>query len=350
MYHVLFSAIEKEVDIGINHFSFHVKAGQPFGGIHSISSGSTEVDILHFQSNDGMRYGYWLSPGFRYYCQYNSETELYEVLEDPDESRYCSKFRELQQKQLLVQYPKVDENDTWTELTRYINWRTVSRVYNLPNKQHKAFMDSSMSTVEEAERLKDRLPDSKFPVLEYTRINFKSREAIRSDHVMHDFHNRSYYLFEVILPRMFQGSIYHYFSELQVSYLNTVLFANYGSSMQWHNLVELLLTSESFNQYSLLDELLLAEFQNFPEEYISTLINAECWTRLIAHHHHHHTNLPQLANYFKQNPLLPFQPPSDDNDDEEIDPYQSGDSIGMNATSEDDDGPAIISGVYHQPL
>lgn len=50
MYNVLFSSIERDVDVGINHFSFHLQKGQPFGGIKGIVSGSREVDLIHFIS------------------------------------------------------------------------------------------------------------------------------------------------------------------------------------------------------------------------------------------------------------------------------------------------------------
>lgn len=342
MYHILFSSVEQEVDIGINHFSFHVKAGQPFGGIHSINGGS--VDILHFQTEGGVRYGYWLLPGNRYYCQYSSESELYEVYEDSDASRYHSKFEEFRQRQLLVRYPQIDENDTWNELTRYINWKTISKVFDLPLESHIGFMDSSMSTMEESKLLTkvDKNKDiSKDKFLKYTAINFKSKEAIRPDHMMNDFYDRSYYLYEVILNS--HGSVYNLFSELQVSYLNCVMFGNYGSSMQWHSIVELLLTSDRFTQYKELDELLIAEFRNFPDEYIEMLINTECWTRILPRHH---DNLPMVTSHFKNHPLLPLHKDID-NEESDIDPYQSDHSIEMNATSEDEDQPALVSGIYH---
>ncbi|KAL3229285.1 A1 cistron-splicing factor AAR2 [Nakaseomyces bracarensis] len=359
MYHVLFNAIECEVDIGINHFSFHVKAGQPFGGIHSINSGSKDVDIIHFQHGEGVRYGYWLNPGQLYYCTYNTETEQYELFEDTDEERYDARFHELQKRGLLVQYPRIDENNIWDELTNYVKWDTISRIYDVPKGTHFAHMDSSMSTVEESERLRthiDGTTENENP-LNYTLVNFKSNEALRPEHRMHDFYDKSYYLYEVVLQRASMlGSLNNYLSELQVSFLNCIMFANYGSSMQWHNLVELLLSSDRFDRFEELDELLTTEFQNFPQDYVDMLVNTECWTRMMSTHQSH---LPKLSTLFKTHPtfkqLFPkdvvenrARQESEGDSDSDVDPYQSDTTIEMNATSEDEDEPTLASGIFHQ--
>lgn len=363
MYNVLFSSIERDVDVGINHFSFHLQKGQPFGGIKGIVSGSREVDLIHFISEGSLRYGYWITPGLKYYCVYNSDAELYEIHIDSNCAGYEEKLRRYESQSMLVQYPRLDENDTWYSLTSEIRWYNVSKLFSLTTDDKIAYMDSSMTTIEEAKILQDRLQqtvghsDHDNKTLRYAYINFKSREAIRDTHKMEDFYDKSHYLFDVVLPQQFRDSMSAYMGELQMSFINAMFFASYGSSMQWHNLLQLLCDSNRFEQYKRLDEVVSVQINNIPEEYFDTLINRECWTKLLKAHH---SQLPNTYNSMQTRfpELIPATAGHNDCDCDSDpgtgpvpDPMLGSDSeIEMNATSDEEDTPTVVSQVHHRHI
>lgn len=90
--------------------------------------------------------------------------------------------------------------------------------------------------------------------LNFTMIKFKSKEAIRIGHEMNDFQDKSFYLNEIILKKYYDSSIDNLFGELQFAFLNTILFCNYASSLQWHNILELICFSKQVEQEKI-DEL-----------------------------------------------------------------------------------------------
>ncbi|CUS21542.1 LAQU0S03e04940g1_1 [Lachancea quebecensis] len=283
------------VTIGIDTYSFEVKPGQPFHGIKNIPR-EPALHVVHFQHSDnGTRYGYWFESDAQHYVEftYDREKEIFvprTLSSDSDRSDGQRRFEQVNA--LMVAYPALDEEDSWYELTKHIRWPNVQRIAGCSSKL--VYVDSAMTTSEENKNIlkalsksgqtqMDAATSTAEPILNYTPIVFKSREAIRDDHKMEDFLDKSYYLHKVVLPHHHRNSMRSLLGELQWAFLNAMLFGSYGSSLQWHNVLELVCCSSTVSQahVSELDNALSRELRVVPELYVDTLLNEEVWVRCL---------------------------------------------------------------------
>ena len=250
---VPFTSAPIDVIIGIDQYSFNVKANQPFQGIKNIPTG--HIHVIHFQHADdsSMRYGYWFDCSMgNFYVWYNDSEGLFRMKEELDDAKFENIVHDFEERQAMVSYPRIDEDDTWYKLIEFVQVDKIREVVRQKENQF-FYVDSSMTTVQENELLKFSLQkagskmengDDEDPAdcLNYTITNFKSREAIRPGHEMEDFLDKSYYLNTVMLRGVFRNSYNNYFGELQFAFLNAMFFGNYGSSLQWHAMIELILS------------------------------------------------------------------------------------------------------------
>ncbi|SCU97884.1 LADA_0H09032g1_1 [Lachancea dasiensis] len=313
---IFIDRIDQPVTFGIDLYSFDVKPNQPFHGFKKVPR-DPRFHIVHFQhSTVGVRYGYYFEADKLEYLQfeYDRTQELYKPRSlETEEARRdgYNKFQQLHP--LMVPYPSVDEGDSWFEITKFVKMLDVKYIAGCSG--HFVYMDSAVTTEEEKGILRKALAKGRHtggtglggPVpqeelsLNYSAIVFKSKDAIRPEHKMQDFLDKSYYLNEVILPRHHHSSIYSLFGELQWAFLNALMFGNYASSLQWHNIVELLAFSSRIKTVLLaeLDALLAAQLASLPSFYVDTLLNEDVWVRVL-HDSHHSTELPNTGNAIRK--------------------------------------------------
>ncbi|CCF60539.1 hypothetical protein KAFR_0K01850 [Kazachstania africana CBS 2517] len=343
---ILILEIPRGLTIGIDTFSLEVKAKQPIYGISKIPSG---IHVIHFQ-HDELRYGYWFTHG-NFIIKWNTETELYEMCEEKDLVKFENSLNDYISRNLVLKYPSIDE---WFRLIEYIDWVQVCHIMGGKEKEGATvfYSDSSMSTAEETEILRKRLKNSNDDddkIFDYTTVRFKSREAIRSDHQMEDFLDKSYYFNEIIMKKRFHGKISMYLGELQFAYLNSILFGNYGSSLQWHNLIELICGSSIVDtEYmSKLDSTLSVELKILPIEYIDILINDDMWIRSL-NKSFQKERLPLTKREMQLKKPEFVNNSREGESEEEEDPYDRSFLLQEEDDSEDEYKPTVVSGIYYE--
>ncbi|CDO95024.1 unnamed protein product [Kluyveromyces dobzhanskii CBS 2104] len=279
------------VGVDLNHFQ--LPASKPFHGFKYLPkyNGNT-IHILHFQSDEtGIRYGYWINSEHHRYAvfQYDPVREL--MVPQPDVSNEEATYRFEQCQHLMIEYPENEDSEQWKQLVEFIRWKEV-RVWCESEYNHESYVyvDSSMTSTEEANILQKRIGDTQQSMilapttectLGYTPIRFKHPDSMRPEFKMHDFLDKSWYLTHVILTRYHYSNMTSLFGELQFSYLNSIIFANYGSSLQWHNIIELICFSDCLAEQKYgqvmgkLDSLLCVQMNRLPEEYEDFLINTQ---------------------------------------------------------------------------
>lgn len=295
---------ESIVGIDFNHFPLRVK--QEFHGFKGIPTDEqSAIHVIHFQHREtGVRYGYWFfskeSESIRF--SYDIEREIMVPAEIGADSTHHRRFQECQH--LMLDYPKDENYDDWIVLTNQIRWKEVTHwCENVAWNKALPYVDSSMTTMEENRLLQKTvmsgskpnakqgtiLVPSNEPTLRYTPIKFKSNEAIRSAHKMEDFLDKSWYLCNQILPKYHYQNLHSLFGELQFCFLNSMLFANYGSSLQWHSILELLAFSTCLAHdpkykdiVPTLDALLALQTTRIPEEYVEFLLNEDLLVRILT--------------------------------------------------------------------
>lgn len=378
MINILFSDIPVSVTIGLDHYSFDVAKGQIFNGIIGIVQG---LHSIHFQ-HGGVRYGYWIHQSNDYYVQYNGDSETFELKIEEDTVKYENILNSFKQRGTVVAYPKIQEDDTWTPLTKYIKWDQIVRITQ--SNSSVIFVDSSMTTRDENETLKTVLKNG--PVkgnddddddddprsennneryLEYTPIKFKSREAIRRGHEMEDYIDKTYYFNEIIVNKCYNGRLDLYYSELQFAYMNTLLFGNYGSSLQWHSMIEVICFAKEIrngdstdnSSINIIDQILSQQLTVLPEEYVEMLLNEDMWynclldsyqgPKLLRTGELMKRKLPQIFERPKINNMV-----NDDIDRREEEDYVGEDEQVMlppiDSDNEDEDGPVVVERLIYR--
>ncbi|CAG99964.1 U5 snRNP complex subunit AAR2 [Kluyveromyces lactis] len=285
------------IGIDLNHFQ--LPASQPFHGFKHIPKheGNT-VHILHFQRDEsGIRYGYWINSDRQKFInfQFDPIREIMVPQLEIDNNSAVNKFDNCQH--LMVEYPSNEYSEEWQELVKYIRWKEVRLWCESEfNSESYVYVDSSMTSMEEANMLQKRVGDVRHNMIlaptdeitfRYTPIRFKDPESMRPEFKMQDFLDKSWYLMQVILIKYHYSNLKSLFGELQFSYLNSILFANYGSSLQWHNIIELVCFSDCLTEgkykeiMEQLDSLLCTQMKRIPEEYREFLINIELLQKCV---------------------------------------------------------------------
>ncbi|AMD22628.1 HHL142Cp [Eremothecium sinecaudum] len=295
---IFVNSVPNDVVMGIDCNSFSLKKNQQFHGIKLISS-DVKYHVVHFQhSENGIRYGYWFStdPNLYLSFSYNPEQEIYiPEFRSDDNARQELELRFKSCQHLMVSYPS-EANDTWQTLTSCMKWADIRYwASELSVDTPVVYVDSTMTTSEENHMLRKALANTsnsqrqinvpeQEPTLNYTPIRFKSNEALRADHRTTDFLDKSWYLYHVILAQYHYSSFHSLLGEMQFSFLNSMIFSNYGSSLQWHAIIELICGSSkvSPSQIQKLDHILSSQLNILPQEYADTLLNEEVWTRCLT--------------------------------------------------------------------
>lgn len=374
MSNILCNNISRDVTIGIDLFSFEVAKNQPFHGIVNIPHFSdADAHVIHFQhklgyngteDDTGLRYGYWFTKG-DYYFIFNEDSETFEMFEESDEIKYNNARREYANQKTILQYPKIEEQNDWDIISNFINWRSVYCIANCDNSLANTkivYVDSSMSTIEESKLLEKTLKqesDQKYDgkIFHYTEINFKTSEAIRDNYQMEDYLDKSYYFNAVILKKKYNNKIENYFGEMQFSYLNAILFGNYGSSLQWHTMIELICKSSKIelNILKIMDEILSTELRLLPIEYSDILINDKMWINIFDSSFHK-DDLPLTEKTLKEKNIIQDSTNSNDHPDSDngIDDGGNHSDVsfiyhGLDSSDEEDEyKPTVVSGIYYR--
>lgn len=378
MSNILFVDITVEVIIGIDLGSFHVKQSQPFKGIVNIPHiNNDSVHVIHFQhglasenDNNGLRYGYWFSEG-NYYIKYNETEELYEIFREFDNNKYNLKMQEYLNRNMVSEYPRIEEDNNWGIISDDISWTLVNKIVkngdnDTMNEQNRIkYIDSSMTSLEENKVLQRTLNrgsnESKSNNLVhenifcYTTIKFKSNDAIRSTHRMEDYNDKSYYLNTVIIQKYMNGKISQLIGELQFSFINSIIFGNYGSSLQWHNIIELLFQSSdvSVKIINKIDEIVSTQLTILPDEYKDILINEQLWETLLRGSFQGE-NVPRIRQKLTELHIVEHINTKviDDDQEEEHGEYRDDEDESNNYyhninSSDDEDGPTVVGGIYY---
>ncbi|CCE63179.1 hypothetical protein TPHA_0E00840 [Tetrapisispora phaffii CBS 4417] len=363
-----------DVTIGIDNYSFEVKKNQEFFGIQNIPCDS--VHLIHFQEHnkkESIRYGYWfncnvgVNGDVGYYLKYNGEKEIFDVFKETNLNVYYENINKY--RNLMVNYPQVEDiesSDNWTLQTKYISWDQVVSVHESGDNDQQSFVyvDTSMTSREEIFFLQKKLNIDENNAMnekhfKYTILNFKSKDALRAEYRMTDFLDKSNYLNAKLLPNFFNNDIKRLLGELQISFLNCITFGNYGSSLQWHNIIELLTQSSVVpgeeNTVKDLDEILSKQLRMMPNEYYDILLNMKLWRKTIDKSIQKHV----LVKTRKQLEIISQDLKGDHDDSDDAvynhttaytDELDSGEyyypSIGSDEES-DNEGPTVVAGIYH---
>lgn len=287
MSHLILRHIPIDIIFGIDDFSINLTTKQSNIYIKDVSDG---IHIIHFQEKDnGIRYGYWVRNVKNLYIQYIEQHEQFEIFSEMDQIKYETILNELEisNPYNVINFPKVTAN---FQIYNYLNWEDICQCLKIDKDENQfGYVDSSMITEYEQKLLSERLNratseynefdnNKENKIIRYTNINFKSRESIRVGYEMVDYLDKSYYLNEVIIASMSHGWI-SLLAELQFSFLNFVTMGNYGSSLQWHYIIELIVMSSRVENIKLVDEIVSAQLQMLPDEYSNMLLNVEMWAR-----------------------------------------------------------------------
>lgn len=337
-----YEPLKIDLTVGIDHFSFQVKAGNQFCGIKGIPDG---VHVIHISSNtdDDVRYGYWFSDSRGLYMRHDSANEVFQLLIEPDHDKYYRMFQ--MGNHLMVNYPQIDETN-WPELTNFISMDQIETIVD----SRPPYVDSSMTTQEEARILTKKIgrtaSDTNAP-FKFTEINFKSLDAIRPNCRMIDYLDKSYYLNHVIVACQLKGHINRLLGELQFAFCVALLFGNYGCSMQWHNIVELIAFSSGLSPAfaETCDKIFAQQLLTLPPEYTDTLLNTELWARCLDRSQQR-DNLTRTRQAYESR--------FDDNlpEQEELAvPSQHIDTLpnidGVYEDDSDENSPTVASGLYY---
>ncbi|QLG74828.1 hypothetical protein HG535_0H01550 [Zygotorulaspora mrakii] len=323
-----------DLRITIDFNSFEVRSGNLFGGIKYLSHGIHLISFGFADSEDAARYGYWfeIGPEYEYYCiEFDQQSGLFKLVSVFDRAKFEEKSRKIHP--FMVSYPQIEDLDSsWSSFTNYIHKDQIRGILN----NNSGYMDSSMTSLEEIKWLRTKLnqqPSNDEPFFNYTVIKFKSSDAIRDDHKMEDFLDKSYYLNNKIIKRDYQGHLNRLFGELQFSFLSVLLFGNYGSSLQWHNLIELICFSSEVdaNTIKRIDQCVSLQLKRLSDEH-SILLNEDMWKRCFASSFHCN-DLPRIKEAIEPF-FLEIADKSNDGDDHD---------------DEDDEyKPTVAGGVYYQ--
>lgn len=357
---VFVDSVPTDLIIGIDFYSFNLSKNHPFHGIKNIPLESN-FHIIYFQHNDnGMRYGYWFTKDFDSYIvfHYDPVSELYEpVLISGEDGKQNKEARLRSCSHLMLSYPDGERSEIWITLTCYMKWHDILYWVDESSPDSPfAYVDSSITTSEENSMLyktmrnqsntsRQIVAPEREPVLKYTPICFKSPEAIRFSHKTSDYLDKSWYLNHVILTRYHYNSYYSLLGELQFSFLNALLFSNYGSSLQWHNIIELLCRSTDLKPTELgpLDLLLAAQLKILPFEYTETLLNVKVWVTCMFPTNstlpYHVKSLPLTLEAIEK--ILP---------DEAFDSIENNSLHSTNSDTDDEFQPVVANKVcYRHP-
>lgn len=365
MISLLIPDIPVDVTIGLDQYSFNVSKGQIFNGIINIPNG---IHIVHFQ-NGGIRYGYWLhhNDKYNYYLQYDDMNEIFEMKIENDVIKYDNILNKYKQRNTLAEYPTIQEVEQWSSLVSCIEWEQIVKF--VENNEYFIYIDSSMTTKEENDILNKTLGVNNSEkcenCLEYTPLKFKSRDAIRQGHEMEDFHDKSYYFNDIIVEKYYHGNIKLYYSELQFSYMNSVIFGNYGSSLQWHSMIEVICFAKKIRNDSdfmtSIDKLLYQQLKFLPEEYTELLLNEDMWKRCLFDSFQGSNlvdtrkivaeKLPHIFEIVKgrgSESKVPNVANGNENNDIEYSEGEDSMLPSIDSDDEDDEGPVIVESLTYR--
>ncbi|GMM55455.1 U5 snRNP complex subunit [Maudiozyma humilis] len=370
MSNILFSDLDHATTLGIDTLSINVPADRPLGGIRDIPhANDTDVHVIHFQhggaqSGSSGRYGYWFARG-NYYVVYDASLESYVLREERDPQRYAAALRAAEARGGVGAYPRVDAGEVlWCELSSELTWPVVqSLTRQSPERTQEGrcvYVETGLVTAEESALLQRVLhseesnvnPDGGF---EYTPIRFMSREAIRPGHEMEDYGDKSHYLNAIVLGQHMRGEWTRYIAELQYAFLNMLLLGNYGSSLQWHALVDLVCRSAAVpaERVTALDALVSAQLHVLPQEYRDTLLNEGMWVHAVQRSLQRE-HLPLTREALRTCGISPAEGGENEDDNEDNDDAypdtQSAQYLNIEgpSDSEDEDGPVVVSRVTYR--
>lgn len=277
---------------GIDLQFFTVK--NKFSGVKNIPLG---IHLFHYatpvSTEDGtgesvvsnLRYGFWFecSEGDILVIKWDPENELFrriykdEIKDEVVQLDYSKAISDIGSKYpLMINYPQNNSLKLWqTKLSDHIDEEILKDLLDNTDLE----LNTITASKQENDLLKDALLKKQNnailskelesqPQINYTPINFKVNKPFTSvEEVTSNYLDKSWYISEHFPDREFL------LAELQVSFIQYVVFGNYCSMVQWLNLLKLLLmsgklllSSKSFT-FTVLG-ILKAQLSQLPKEYI----------------------------------------------------------------------------------
>lgn len=202
----------------------------------------------------------------------------------------------------MIAYP---EDDTWSSLTRFIEFRQVN--YMLPGTSN--VMDSVLTSTDENNILLDAIKrgaeqrgtgnlandpivnsiiDQTEEEIKYTPIDLSKtvRPNSTPEEKTHDGIDKSWYLNNLITVA-YNGNESLLLGEFQLAYINTIIFANYSSAMHWLKFLRVLFycqdaTKQKVAFFEKLLTTLCVMLEKFPEEYADEFVDHDFFEVSLA--------------------------------------------------------------------
>lgn len=277
---ILLSSVPPGTQIQIDTSSFVVPENTPFYGIKNISD---SIHLLQFQLPDNQHYGYWLNfesfnEGPNVFIGNYDTTKDHIVLNEeviPDDR--LNEYRNF-----MVNY--IVRKD-WKSISNPLLWSNIRDLMRNSSSTiiygNAIYIDPSITTQEELEYVNKQIKNTENKseeFISYSKIQFKSREAIRKGHEMQDFNDKSYYLNHVILGKRI-STINFYLSELSFAFINMLMMGNHGSALQWHSMCELIFMCDELSPKFIeqFDNILKKQWTMMTVDHTVHLINWEAW-------------------------------------------------------------------------
>lgn len=268
-------------------------------GIKLIPDG---VHVIHFaQDQSSIRSGFYVNvkEGDVIIISWDDKQEKLRINEEIGELNVSKELSKLPDYYLyMIKYP--DDKD-WFELVKFIDFNQVEYIL-----QKRCYVDSVLTSTDENNLLLDVLTKSsknrnlvKDPIINsiidqsseemrYSIIDLNNtirpNSSIQEKTV--DSLDKSWFLNQLLIVN-YNSNYKLLLSELQLGYLNMIIFANYSSSIQWLKIIRTLLNCkeiivEKFELFNSFLNLLYFQFMKFPDEYMDQFIDEEFLIRSIS--------------------------------------------------------------------
>ena len=233
-----------------NSITFNVNSKGKVQGI--INFPINKFNLLTIRNSDDENakfgnYGYIFNSIKYAKLVYNKNMEIYsieELIELPKiYFRYTQTMFQMLDYNNDLQHSQLKE---WAFLTSPLNnldLSTFKKVIATKSPQNAIYVDTHMISYQDQELLKTENftkhiynNNSEVISLNFTNINFKSKEAIRKGYEMEDFMDSANYLRTIITNK----KTFNLLNEIALSFILGFSMANYSCFMQWHRLLELI--------------------------------------------------------------------------------------------------------------
>ena len=233
-----------------NSITFNVNSKGKVQGI--INFPINKFNLLTIRNSDDENakfgnYGYIFNSIKYAKLVYNKNMEIYsieELVELPKiYFRYTQTMFQMLDYNNDLQHSQLKEWDFLTSSLNNLDLSIFKKIITTTNPINAIYVDTHMISYQDQELLKTENftkdvynNNSEVISLNFTNINFKSKEAIRKGYEMEDFMDSANYLRTIITNK----KTFNLLNEIALSFILGFSMANYSCFMQWHRLLELI--------------------------------------------------------------------------------------------------------------